>query len=47
MARTEYGMSYGFGIDMRLAKMGLTVDYAFRDIGLLGSVHAYSLSFLF
>ncbi len=47
MERTEYGMSYGFGLNMRLAKMGLSIDYAYRDIGLLGSVHAYSLGFLF
>lgn len=47
MQYTEYGMSYGFGILMRLAKLGLKVDYAYRDIGLLGSVQAYSLSFVF
>ncbi len=47
MARTEYGMSYGFGFLMRVAKMGLKVDYAYRDIGVLGNVHAYTLSFVF
>lgn len=47
MQRTEYGMSYGFGILMRMAKLGLKIDYAYRNIGLLGSVQAYSLSFIF
>ena len=47
MPKTEYGMTYGFGINMHLAKMALTLDYAYRDIGLLGSIHAYSISFLF
>lgn len=47
MDRTEYGMSYGFGLFWRIAKMGMKLDYAMRDIGVLGNVHAYSLSFMF
>lgn len=47
MDRTEYGMSYGFGIMMRVARLGLKIDYALRDIGMLGTVHAYTLSMAF
>ncbi len=47
MQRSEYGMSYGFGILMRMAKLGLKIDYAYRSIGMLGNVQAYSLSFVF
>ncbi|MDZ7371816.1 MAG: PorV/PorQ family protein [candidate division KSB1 bacterium] len=47
MDRSEYGPSYGFGISTRLSRLGLRIDYALRDIGLLGTVHAYTVSMLF
>jgi len=47
MEQSEYGMSYGFGLVMRMARLGLRLDYAFRDIGLLGTVHAYTVGLAF
>lgn len=47
MDRSEYGMSYGFGFTTRLARLGLRIDYALRNIGLLGTVHAYTVAMAF
>jgi len=47
MNQTEYGMSYGFGVLMRISKLALQIDYAYRNIGLLGSVNAYSVNLFF
>ncbi len=41
------GLSAGGGYSYRLYKMHIRADYAWRDMGLLGSNHAFSLSFGF
>jgi hypothetical protein len=41
------GFSVGGGYLYRLYSLTIRVDYAYRDLGLLGSNHAYSLSFGF
>jgi len=48
MIDSEYGLSLGMGIKLLyLNNKALKIDYAFRDIGVLGGMHTYSLSFLF
>jgi hypothetical protein len=48
MEDSEYGLSLGAGILSRMMdNLALRVDYAFRDIGVLGKTHAYTISFLF
>ncbi len=47
MDRSEYGLSYGFGVHTRFNRLGLRIDYAVRDIGLLGLIHAYTVSMTF
>jgi hypothetical protein len=50
MDRSEYGLSYGVGVLYRIAGMkdtAMRIDYAYRDIGILGATHAYTFSFLF
>lgn len=45
---SEFGLSLGAGVTKYLmGNMGLKVDYAFREMGLLGRVHSYSVGFLF
>ena len=45
---SEYGMSIGAGfVKYLMNNFGLKVDYAYRDIGILGKVHTYSLGFMF
>ncbi|HUU29792.1 MAG TPA: PorV/PorQ family protein [archaeon] len=41
------GLSLGAGYLYRLYKLTIRVDYAYRDLGLLGNNHTYSLSFRF
>ncbi len=41
------GLSAGGGYSYRLYKIDIRADYAWRDLGLLGSNHAFSLSFGF
>lgn len=48
MVDTEYGMTFGFGLLFNyLNNRALKIDYAYRDIGVLGNLHAYTLSFTF
>ena len=48
MKEAEYGPSLGFGIvTYLLYNTGLRVEYAYRDIGILGNSHSYSISVLF
>jgi hypothetical protein len=48
MIDSQYGMTFGFGILFNyLNNRALKLDYAFRDIGVLGNWHAYTLSFTF
>lgn len=44
----QYGLTFGGGIEKYfLGNIALKLDYAFRDIGILGNVHTYSIGFLF
>ena len=50
MPRSQYGPSYGLGFIYRMSKlnnMAVQVDYAYRDVGILGALHSYTFSFLF
>ncbi len=50
MEDSEYGLSYGAGVLYRIAgmkNMAMKIDFAYRDMGVLGSVNAYTISFLF
>jgi hypothetical protein len=48
MEDSEYGLSLGGGILSRMMdNLALRIDYAFRDIGILGKTHSYTVSFLF
>lgn len=44
---SQFGPSFGFGIDYRLNNAGVQIDYGFRDIGILGNVHAFGLGLSF
>ncbi|MCK4296298.1 MAG: PorV/PorQ family protein [Candidatus Marinimicrobia bacterium] len=48
MDRSEYGLTVGGGLVMRMMhNFGFKVDYAFKNIGILGNVHSYTFGFLF
>ncbi|MBN1995950.1 PorV/PorQ family protein [candidate division KSB1 bacterium] len=50
MEDSEYGLSYGAGVLYRIKgmkNMAMKIDFAYRDMGVLGSVNAYTISFLF
>jgi hypothetical protein len=50
MDQSEFGFSYGTGVLYRLKglnNMAMRLDYAYRDIGVLGAVHVYTFSFMF
>ncbi len=48
MVDSEYGWTFGFGLLFNyLNNKALKVDYAYRDVGLLGKMSAYTLSFTF
>ncbi|MBN1998781.1 hypothetical protein JW935_14575, partial [candidate division KSB1 bacterium] len=48
MEDTEYGPSFGAGLKYSMMNnLGFRVDYAYRDIGILGSTHSYTFSFMF
>jgi len=47
MPESEFGMSYGFGVLWRVGSLGMKLNYAFRDIGILGNVNSYSFSLMF
>jgi len=45
MESSEYGLTLGAGFSMNLLKnTNITVDYAYRDIGILGSINCFGLS---
>lgn len=45
MDSSEFGMTLGAGFSMLLLKnTSLSVDYAYRDIGILGSVNSFGIS---
>jgi hypothetical protein len=48
MDNSEYGLSLGGGVRyILLNNMAFRIDYAFRDIGVLGKTHSYSFGILF
>lgn len=48
MENSQYGASYGFGLLFYyLNNRALNVDYAWRDVGILGKIHAFTLSLTF
>jgi len=48
MEKSEYGLSLGGGVIMNLfGNKKIKIDYAFRNVGILGNAHSYSVSFLF
>ncbi len=45
---SEYGAAFGFGYQKYLLNnLSIKLDYAYRDVGLLGKVSCYSLGFTF
>ncbi|NQT26148.1 PorV/PorQ family protein [candidate division KSB1 bacterium] len=48
MENSEFGPTYGFGFLLQtMPKRAIQLNYAFRDIGLLGTTHVMGFSFLF
>ena len=48
MPESQYGFTVGIGmVKYLMNNMSLKVDYAFRDVGILGNVHSYSIGILF
>ena len=48
MHNSEYGLTFGGGILLRLmGNMGLQVDYAFRNLGVLGNTNTYTVGLNF
>ena len=48
MVDAQYGWTFGFGLMLHyLHNRAFKVDYAYRDIGLLGKMHAYTLGLTF
>ena len=48
MEDTEFGLTFGGGLMLRLMhNRGLKLDYAYREIGILGNVHLYTIGILF
>jgi len=48
MEDSEYGLTLGFGVLINyLSNKALKFDYAFRDTGILGGMHSYSIGFVF
>jgi len=50
LEKSEYGPAFGTGVILRMASlnnMAVRLDYAYRDIGILGSNHAYGMTLMF
>lgn len=48
MVDSHYGWSFGMGFLVNyIGNNNIKIDYAYRDIGLLGKVHAYTMSLTF
>ena len=48
MEDSEYGPTFGGGLNLKfMQNFGLRLDYCYKDIGLLGNIHSYSIGFLF
>jgi hypothetical protein len=48
MEESQYGMSFGGGVIINLVgNTGIKMDYAYRELGILGNVNSYSIGLLF
>jgi hypothetical protein len=48
MDSTQFGPTAGIGLKMNyLGNRTITIDYAYKTMGLLGDVHAYSIGLSF
>jgi hypothetical protein len=48
MVDSEYGWTFGFGMQVNfLHNKAIKIDYAYRSIGILGDINAYTLSLVF
>ncbi|MBN1479698.1 PorV/PorQ family protein [candidate division KSB1 bacterium] len=48
MVESQYGATFGAGLKYILMNnLAIRIDYSYRDIGLLGKMHAYTFSVLF
>jgi len=48
MDSPQYGSTAGFGLKMNyLGNKSVQIDYAYKDIGILGNMHAYTIGFSF
>ena len=48
MDTPQYGTTAGFGIQVNyLGNQSINVDYAYKDIGILGNMHAYTVGISF
>jgi len=46
--QSQYSWAFGFGLEKNLiGNTGFRIEYAFREIGILGNVHNYGVSLLF
>ncbi|MBC6949268.1 hypothetical protein DWB58_15180, partial [candidate division KSB1 bacterium] len=48
MTERQFGLSLGGGVELRMMNnIALKVDYAYRDVGILGQTHSYSFGVKF
>ena len=48
MDSPQYGATSGLGVEMYyLGNRSVSIDYAFKSIGILGDVHMYTVGFSF
>ena len=48
MKQTEYGVTFGGGIKLFfMSNHSITVDYAYKSMGILGNIHAYTVGMTF
>jgi hypothetical protein len=47
MKDSQFGPTFGAGMIMRLPGVGVRLDYAYRNMGILGNASCYSFGFLF
>ena len=48
MDESQYGLTLGLGmVKYLMNNIGLKIDYAFRDVGILGNTHSYSIGIMF
>jgi len=48
MPDNQFGLTLGFGLTKNfMGNFGLKIEYAYREVGILGKVHSYTVGFLF